>query len=1715
MKRLITSSSTLWSCLIAMVMMMASQSAWAEYVKLTALDGTGGTGGEGFASLVDAKVSTKMGHSFDPNNPERNQAWIVVKAEKAVVPEWYFLVTGGDTGSYPTRNWKSWNIYGGNFNSDDDAVRNVDNPTAAGWTLIDSRENEDLPEENNGHKEFSFNQGGNTAYQYFWIEITESVQGTDIWLQMAEWGLGSYGDFEQYVAELEEAGTPVDEPVGYTIISGDRNNGDGEGLSKLFDGRIDTKWGNGLTAKNYGETTNGAYFIIKTSRKMAPTYYKLVTGTDNASWKHRNWNTWQIYGMDKADVPSDGKPTRASDKWVLLDRKDNISEEVLPDKNMFTVLFDLSEDVTEKYQYFKVEIDRIMSGGGYMQMSEFSLGDQYTFALDRNAIVEAAEATYDPDLFAEKALIDQLGQAIEDTRNSNDPFALGDLNATIDDLTSKVATSASQYAELTTTRNQAINLINEDNLDESAMLYAQMWISELENVAPNNEFPVGNYGYIKANRQITGAEAVAEAKRVSSYLLGHLKIVDDPIGDVVLTALDGSGGFGNEDHSMLIDGDRENTKWCSNNLPGWMIFKSEKPIKPTYYGLVTGGDTDTYKDRNWKSWKIYAANFESDEQATKDAEAWVLIDDKNNVGTDILKTTNKFESYIYLSEGCQEEYQYFMIKDVYAWGGLMQMNEFTFYNQGDFNEYRESFLLDFEDYDPDEIVAYQGYIDDYKQKYQELAECGNAPDLMKLKNELSDLQIRIDESAALYEDYESWYEELLSAGPASEELEAWFNGYTEENIAPNNIYINGTHDYIVENKSLDNEAIGRAAGWETSGDSRKEILPSGEIGYIQSMINAANDGLYILLDGHTEGQWGDGFYGHLIDGIDKDVKDSDGNVTQAGTKWGGEADPNGNTYIIFRTPGKTNPFFYTLTTGNDTGAYTGRNWGSWFIYGANFEGDALATKDAEGWVLIDNRENTGQDRLHPVNEEPSYFGFSTETTEEYTYYKVVVTKAYSGNAIQMNELHFGTEEEFEEIKQQYTDEANEFEYDRVAEQALIDQYEEKVENIDEVANMEALFRINYELADLRTRIEASEKAYNHYEEVVEQTKAFIKDNSYEESEAKTFLINYLTGEDEPSAEAYPNGAAVYILENHLLADSILTDEIAFIDSLKREVVAAGFGPGADITPLILNNTFAKAGETLKDDDNKTLGRVAEGWDGYIFRTATDSVGTVYAAEFCNENKTFNVSQTLSNLKNGYYKVTLNAAFRANGDLKSFNYAPLAYANDMMTYVPVVREDAIDADGDYWKGTTSDKPVLYACDIDTPTGDPAVDSVVVNYGPWGCEGAAYAFRNGRYAITLVAKVTDGQLTIGVKNDGTKGNEWTAVGNFHAFYLGDEADAANALSEAATYNDARIEILTEVYESPVEGVEDYSSAPGFADAQKQTLIENMGLATYDAQLTIGETMQAIYETKKAYIEVFDASEMVYGKWLERTAADETGDAEEEIYGARDNLLIGAYADADAALAAKAQLFAHWPDYLEIKESQAVILQQDGFMSEIVTNGVKPYISLSTLYEALEEDEVILSFEYSSEADINNGRFMYETPNFHTDVYEEVPVLPAAAEWTKVYLKVSKGIEAYKFGSAVNHAIRWYIDYNATKDDKISLSARNFLFITEAQMKAEGGKAINGSIEGDLNGDDSVDISDAVVILDVMASDEPDMKFDLNGDNAVDISDFVVILDLMAQQ
>ena len=55
---------------------------------------------------------------------------------------------------------------------------------------------------------------------------------------------------------------------------------------------------------------------------------------------------------------------------------------------------------------------------------------------------------------------------------------------------------------------------------------------------------------------------------------------------------------------------------------------------------------------------------------------------------------------------------------------------------------------------------------------------------------------------------------------------------------------------------------------------------------------------------------------------------------------------------------------------------------------------------------------------------------------------------------------------------------------------------------------------------------------------------------------------------------------------------------------------------------------------------------------------------------------------------------------------------------------------------------------------------------------------------------------------------------------------------------------------------------------------------------------------------------------------------------------------------------------------------------------------------------------------------------------------------------------------------------------------------------------------AVKGDLNGDDSIDIADAVSVLKAMAESPEDLKYDVNGDGNVDIADFVSVLKIMAE-
>lgn len=1039
--------------------------------------------------------------------------------------------------------------------------------------------------------------------------------------------------------------------------------------------------------------------------------------------------------------------------------------------------------------------------------------------------------------------------------------------------------------------------------------------------------------------------------------------------------------------------------------------------------------------------------------------------------------------------------------------GMIQMNEFTFYNMGNFREYRESFVQDVQDSlssanldIEDGIVAKKDLLDEFNSKFEEMKGATDAPSLMELKNRLMELITEIRISSEKYAEYadavEAYSESDFSDYP---QAYAWAQGYFNENVAANDLYVRGTKQYILENMPLDNDEI------------------TAEIEYLESMYLAAvspEDAGYIVLGGNTVGQWGDGHYKHIVDNIvDRPVLDAEGNqkVNAAGekmydTKWGGEASATGETYVIFRTIDATNPYFYTLTTGGDTYSYKGRNWKTWEIYGANFAGDGAATKDAEGWVLLDKKENIGQNRLHPESMTASYFGFNQkENLGDYIYYKVVVYAAYSGNAIQMQELRFGTEEEFDVIKDEYETEA-EFDTDVVAEQALLDEYEAKKESIEECTNMEDLFAIHDELENLKKAIKASVATYGLYSDQVDDLKTYLEENSLEESEALTVLKSYLEDTVEPN-DAFANGSAAYVLENHVLADSVVVEEGEFMESLKKAAVVAGYVAGTDITSMIVNRSFANAEQVLDEKGEKVSGKmVAEGWDGYIFGHGTNEAKTMSAAEFCNESAKFNVSQTMTGMKNGYYQIKLNAGFRPNGNINSFNYAAMAYANDVKTFVPAVREYMEEDKNAAWTGSIADKEI-YACDLYTDESqwaqDAEIDSVVVGYVIWGVQGTINAILHDRYEITMVAQVTDGNLTFGLKNDGTTvGGDWMGAGNFRLTYLGEEA-TADAVAAAVASNAERAKTLTETYvipEDAASSASDYKATPNFAAVQKEAL------STIGSDLVAaGNLFQNIYDTKAAYYDLCVYKDAVYNKWINHPAKE----LDDDIYAILDALMEGTYASAAEADAAKDALLAKYPDYLEIdlNKLSSTDVNEDSsnaFEYSVVADGQQPYVYFKNFYEPLTNNvkRTVLTFEYKSETAIEGGNFLFGTPYVSASHTIAAPALVATSEWTTVSIDITEAIKTWEFGKAVDHVIRWDIVGENTADN-IALNVRNMI-VAETDV-----------VTGDVNGDGEVTIADFSALINIILNEGNDKVADINGDGEVTIADASALINIILAQ
>ena len=446
--------------------------------------------------------------------------------------------------------------------------------------------------------------------------------------------------------------------------------------------------------------------------------------------------------------------------------------------------------------------------------------------------------------------------------------------------------------------------------------------------------------------------------------------------------------------------------------------------------------------------------------------------------------------------------------------------------------------------------------------------------------------------------------------------------------------------------------------------------------------------------------------------------------------------------------------------------------------------------------------------------------------------------------------------------------------------SLVDSYLEELEGLKEAADIDAFIAGYNELEGQRQVIQSCADAYAAYIAKVEETKAYLEANPELNNEKVDFLKSYLEELEEPGSD-YLYGSAVYILDNCLLSEEEIIAETARIDEMLTEAITYTPAPGTDVSLLFTNID-------LSDHFNGWEGQVPTGWGG-------SETSPLYAAECL--AATMDMYQTVTNLPNGIYELRINGAFRPTpyNDFYNVNYAATLYANSIHNFFQANIEDMISVD-DAIDGEN--------CNINGPIADFPImdeDENVIGYTMQGIVSCCNAFQADRYPNYVLCHVTDGQLTIGVRQPGTSlTRDWLGFGNIKVYYYGELDEAGESLDRVLESQSARARTILEVYERTIDINDDYAIYPNYSQALKDELARTLEAveettepaAKYALIEKFSELFLKIYETKQAYIHLMDMAEEVSSleEGLAEILSEDEFNTMEDLW----SMLTGGYVD-----------------------------------------------------------------------------------------------------------------------------------------------------------------------------------------------------------------------------
>lgn len=364
-------------------------------------------------------------------------------------------------------------------------------------------------------------------------------------------------------------------------------------------------------------------------------------------------------------------------------------------------------------------------------------------------------------------------------------------------------------------------------------------------------------------------------------------------------------------------------------------------------------------------------------------------------------------------------------------------------------------------------------------------------------------------------------------------------------------------------------------------------------------------------------------------------------------------------------------------------------------------------------------------------------------------------------------------------------------------------------------------------------------AYDQYEALCQKILSQLDPDSMSGDEEAN-LKQYLTEEMEPG-EDYPNGTSLYIIGNRSLDIEGLAAETEYLNGLYSAYLNSTMEEGVDLTNMIVNNTM---GETGFKGWELTLGI------NYGDHNANSGTGMDFWPLAESWNTAFDCHQTLTGLPEGLYEVGVYAYYRT-GSVEQYNPDAIVpcqlYVNDFFTPVKNIIDDALPEE----EAVDQEN-----CRLTCKDGiqDWSVDYMADGYGyiPNGEWSTSYAFRAGRYYQTVYGIVTDGVLTLGIRNTG---NPWYEQGvaywsNFTLRYMDKNIDALNNVVASFEGRAARL-AETEQYHYAVL---DDQLADLFAKANATDEPE----AKYDLVLSINALFNDINKSIEVYADLVSAAE-----------------------------------------------------------------------------------------------------------------------------------------------------------------------------------------------------------------------------------------------------------------